>query len=67
MFGKTDVKGNQANAMFKFFIFQKKRMRTEGIKWSFPKILINRDGKVVDRISPQISLLKIKTLIEKVL
>ncbi|WP_438314161.1 glutathione peroxidase [Sporosarcina sp. FA9] len=67
MFGKTDVKGDQANPMFKFLTSRKKGMLTEGIKWNFTKFLIDRNGNVVERIAPQTSPLKMKTSIEKVL
>jgi len=53
MFQKIDVKGDQANPLFQFLVSEKKGILTEDIKWNFTKFLVDPDGKVVKRYSPQ--------------
>ncbi|MEX3625863.1 glutathione peroxidase [Viridibacillus arvi] len=60
MFAKVDVKGDNADPLFKYLVSEKKGLLTEGIKWNFTKFLINKEGKVVARYAPQTSPVKIK-------
>ncbi|WJY26775.1 MULTISPECIES: glutathione peroxidase [Sporosarcina] len=64
---KVDVKGDQAEPLFKYLASQKKGMLTEGIKWNFTKFLIDREGHVVDRFAPQTGPLNMKDAIEKLI
>ena len=67
MFAKLDVKGDDADPLFKFLAAEQKGVLTEGIKWNFTKFLINREGRVIDRVAPQTSPLKMTKSIEKML
>ncbi|MEK4762585.1 glutathione peroxidase [Viridibacillus sp. FSL E2-0187] len=60
MFAKVDVKGDNADPLFKYLVSEKKGLLTEGIKWNFTKFLINKEGKVVARYAPQTSPVKIE-------
>ncbi|MGF9979505.1 glutathione peroxidase [Viridibacillus arvi] len=60
MFAKVDVKGDNADPLFKYLASEKKGLLTEGIKWNFTKFLINKEGKVVARYAPQTSPAKIE-------
>ncbi|MGG0666124.1 glutathione peroxidase [Viridibacillus arvi] len=60
MFAKVDVKGDNADPLFKYLVSEKKGLLTEGIKWNFTKFLINKEGKVVARYAPQTSPAKIE-------
>ncbi len=54
MFGKIEVNGGAADPLYKHL---KKAapgaLGTQGIKWNFDKFLVNREGEVVKRFSPQ--------------
>ncbi|MGE7921395.1 glutathione peroxidase [Viridibacillus sp. NPDC093762] len=60
MFAKVDVKGDNADPLFKHLVSEKKGLLTEGVKWNFTKFLINKEGKVVARYAPQTSPAKIE-------
>ncbi|MFF3103573.1 glutathione peroxidase [Viridibacillus arvi] len=60
MFAKVDVKGDNADPLFKYLVSEKKGLLTEGIKWNFTKFLINKEGKVIARYAPQTSPVKIE-------
>ncbi|MGE7935048.1 glutathione peroxidase [Viridibacillus arvi] len=60
MFAKVDVKGDNADPLFKYLVSEKKGLLTEGIKWNFTKFLINKEGKVGARYAPQTSPAKIE-------
>jgi glutathione peroxidase len=49
IFGKVDVKGSDADPLFKFLTSEKRGLLNEDIKWNFTKFLIDRNGKVVKR------------------
>ena len=66
MFAKVNVKGEDADPLFKFLISEKKGLLTNGIKWNFTKFLVNKEGIVIDRFAPQTSPLKIKKKIEEI-
>lgn len=67
MFSKVDVKGDQAHPLFKHLTSEQKGLLTEDIKWNFTKFLIDKDGKVVDRFSPQKEPAKLKKDIEELM
>ncbi|MDQ3629500.1 MAG: glutathione peroxidase [Actinomycetota bacterium] len=49
MFGKVDVKGDQAHPLFDWLSNEKKGLLGDTIKWNFTKFLVNRHGEVVKR------------------
>lgn len=53
MFKKVDVKGKDAHPLYKHLTEEKKGILGEQIKWNFTKFLVDQDGNVVDRFSPQ--------------
>lgn len=53
MFSKIDVKGENADPLFKYLTKEAKGLLTEQIKWNFTKFLINKNGDVVNRFAPQ--------------
>ncbi|MFD1606704.1 glutathione peroxidase [Oceanobacillus luteolus] len=64
MFSKVDVKGENAHPLFKYLTSEQKGILTEDIKWNFTKFLVDKNGKVVDRFSPQKEPAKLKKDIE---
>lgn len=60
MFAKVDVKGDEADPLFKHLVSEKKGLISEGIKWNFTKFLVDREGNVVKRYAPQTSPAKIE-------
>ncbi|OZI10450.1 glutathione peroxidase [Bacillaceae bacterium SAS-127] len=67
MFAKTEVKGANANSLFRFLTKKQSGLVTGNIKWNFTKFLVNKEGEVVDRYAPQTSPSKIEGAIEKLL
>ncbi|WP_275444691.1 glutathione peroxidase [Paenibacillus sp. ACRRX] len=67
MYGKVDVKGEQASPLFTHLTQAKKGLLGSDIKWNFTKFLINRSGEVVDRYAPQTNPSKLAKDIEKLL
>lgn len=59
MFKKIDVKGDHADPLFQYLVSEQKGLLTEDIKWNFTKFLIDPDGNVVKRYTPQSSPKKI--------
>lgn len=53
LFAKTNVKGKDANPLFKHLKSEKKGTMGDEIKWNFTKFLVDRDGAVVKRYAPQ--------------
>jgi glutathione peroxidase len=54
MFAKVDVNGAKASPLFKHLKSARPGvLGSEAIKWNFTKFLVNRDGQVVERYSPQ--------------
>ena len=50
---KVDVKGENQHPLFRYLTDAAKGMLSEKIKWNFTKFLVDRDGNVVSRFSPQ--------------
>jgi glutathione peroxidase-family protein len=68
MMAKSDVNGSKANEVFKFLKSEKAGLLgTTGIKWNFTKFLVDRNGKVVERYSPNAKPLSIAPKIEELL
>jgi glutathione peroxidase len=53
MMGKIDVKGAQADPLYKWLCAQAPGiLGSQAIKWNFTKFLIGRDGQVLKRYAP---------------
>jgi len=48
-FKKIDVKGANANPLYKWLICQNEKGKAKNIKWNFTKFLIDKNGNVVER------------------
>lgn len=64
---KIDVKGDNQHSLFHYLTSQAKGMLSEKIKWNFTKFLVDREGNVVQRFSPQKKPAQIEKDIEKLL
>lgn len=53
MHEKIDVKGEQQHPLFKFLTEAQNGFFYEKIKWNFTKFLVDKNGDVVQRFSPQ--------------
>ena len=54
MFSKIEVNGANAHPLYRFLKKERKGLLgTEAIKWNFTKFLVDKQGNVVDRFSPQ--------------
>ena len=51
-FKKIEVKGDNADPLYKWLITQNEKGKPQSIKWNFTKFLINRKGEVVARFAP---------------
>ncbi|SFL79472.1 glutathione peroxidase [Salibacterium qingdaonense] len=49
----VQVNGNGAHPLFQFLTDQQKGMFGSQVKWNFTKFLVDREGNVVNRFSPQ--------------
>jgi len=53
MFAKVDVNGDAAHPLWQWLKQEKKGfLGTSGIKWNFTKLLVGRDGQVIERFAP---------------
>ena len=53
MFAKVDVKGPDADPLWKHLVSEKPGLLgSEAIKWNFTKFLVGRDGQVISRYAP---------------
>ena len=64
---KIDVKGENQHPLFRYLTDAAKGMLSEKIKWNFTKFLVDRDGNVISRFSPQKKPAQIEKDIEKLL
>ena len=62
-FKKIDVKGANADPLYKWLICQNEKNKPKNIKWNFTKFLIDRNGNVVERFG---SMAKPEKFIDKV-
>jgi glutathione peroxidase len=68
LFAKIDVNGDDAAPLYKFLKQAKPGLLgTEAIKWNFTKFLVDREGRVVERYSPNTEPAAIAADIEKLL
>ncbi|MCR5184911.1 MAG: glutathione peroxidase [Bacilli bacterium] len=51
-FKKIEVKGDEAEPLYKWLITQNEKGKAKGIKWNFTKFLIDREGNVIARFEP---------------
>ena len=65
---KVDVNGSKTEPVYKFLKENAPGiLGTEAIKWNFTKFLVGKDGKVIERYSPNTEPKQIKDDIEKAL
>ena len=50
---KIEVNGSNTHPLYKYLKSEKTGILTEAIKWNFTKFLVDRDGNVIKRYSPQ--------------
>ncbi|WHY73422.1 glutathione peroxidase [Fictibacillus enclensis] len=68
MFAKVDVKGDHAHPLFTYLTSEAPGiLGSKAIKWNFTKFLVNKQGAVVSRHSPQTSPKDMKKEIEALL
>ncbi|MBI5975155.1 glutathione peroxidase [Staphylococcus canis] len=67
MHEKIDVNGDNAHPLFQYLKSHQSGMFGERIKWNFTKFLIDREGNVVKRFSPQKTPSNLKKDIEAIL
>ena len=53
MFTKVDVNGDAAHPLFQWLREERGGLLGDTIKWNFTKFLVGRDGRVIQRFSPQ--------------
>lgn len=53
MHEKIEVNGDNAHPLYNYLKSQKSGIFGDKIKWNFTKFLVDRDGQVVKRFSPQ--------------
>ncbi len=53
-FSKIDVNGANEEPLYTYLKAQKKGILGSQIKWNFTKFLVDRDGNVVKRVSPNV-------------
>ncbi|WP_436861890.1 glutathione peroxidase [Staphylococcus caeli] len=67
MHEKVNVKGDNQHPLFKFLTEAQNGFLNEKIKWNFTKFLVDKQGNVVQRFSPQKKPNQIKSEIEALL
>ncbi|WP_436853750.1 glutathione peroxidase [Staphylococcus caeli] len=67
MHEKINVKGDNQHPLFKFLTEAQNGFLNEKIKWNFTKFLVDKQGNVVQRFSPQKKPNQIKSEIEALL
>lgn len=67
MHQKINVNGASAHPLFNYLKSHQKGMFGDTIKWNFTKFLVNREGEVVQRFSPQKQPSQIASTIEALL
>ncbi|MAR95262.1 MAG: glutathione peroxidase, partial [Gammaproteobacteria bacterium] len=68
IFNKIKVNGSKADPLYSFLRKEKPGVAgTSQIKWNFTKFLIDKNGKVVKRFSPQVESDEIESCLKKIL
>ena len=63
----TEVNGSHTDPLFAYLKEHASGTLTNAIKWNFTKFLVDKNGEVVERFSPQTSPTKMVDAIEAVL
>lgn len=66
-FAKIDVNGENASPLYRFLKQEKGGVMGSAIKWNFTKFLVDQQGNVVDRFSPQKTPEELRPAIEALL
>ena len=66
-FKKIDVKGDNADPLYKWLICQNEKNKPKNIKWNFTKFLIDKEGNLVKRFEPVNKLSEVKEAINNLL
>ncbi|MGN7762831.1 MULTISPECIES: glutathione peroxidase [Paenibacillus] len=68
MYEKVDVKGNEAHPLFKYLSKEAPGvLGSKSVKWNFTKFLVDQEGRVLKRFSPQTTPDQIEADIAKLL
>lgn len=67
IFGKIEVNGNDADPLYVFLKKEKSGILNSAIKWNFTKFLIDKEGNVLERYSPDTKPSEIEEDIKKTL
>ncbi|OKP97452.1 glutathione peroxidase [Paenibacillus sp. P46E] len=68
MYEKIDVKGNEAHPLFKYLSKEAPGvLGSKSVKWNFTKFLVDQEGRVLKRFSPQTTPDQIEADIAKLL
>lgn len=68
MFAKVDVKGKKAHPLFQYLSKEAPGLLgSKTIKWNFTKFLVDREGNVIERFSPQTTPAEIESAVNRLL
>jgi len=67
MFAKVDVNGDDEHPLWAWLKSEKGSLLGARIKWNFTKFLVGRDGRVIERFSPQTEPAELSASIEEAL
>ncbi|WP_026691284.1 glutathione peroxidase [Alteribacter aurantiacus] len=67
LFAKIKVNGEDAHPLYKHLKSAQKGLLSSEIKWNFTKFLVDQDGEVVKRYSPQTAPKKMEEDVQKLL
>jgi glutathione peroxidase len=68
MFAKVDVNGKDAHPLFQYLSKEAPGLLgSKTIKWNFTKFLVDRNGNVIERFSPQTTPDEIETAVKRLL
>lgn len=68
MFAKVDVNGADAHPLFKYLTGQAKGMLgTKAVEWNFTKFIVDRNGEVNGRFSPNVNPKELEDTVQRLL
>jgi len=67
VFGKIDVKGPQADPLYRHLTKEAPGLFGQSIKWNFTKFLIDRQGNIIKRFAPSVKPESLESAIVKLL
>lgn len=67
MFGKVDVNGETADPLYKYLTHQAPGVEHKDIPWNFTKFLVDKEGNVIKRYSPETAPQDLKKDVEEML